>query len=51
MSRRDPGYRPAPWIAIVILAVLVGIVLGGMYVTHTIDRELAAERWQWTKGD
>lgn len=47
----EPGYRPAPWGAIVALAVLVGIVIGGAIVAYRLDRELAAERWQWTEGD
>jgi len=47
----EPGYRPAPWGAIVALAILLGIVIGGMVVSITVDRELAAERWQWIEGD
>lgn len=48
---RDRGYDRAPILALLALAVLLGIVIGGTLVAHRVDRELAAERWQWTEGD
>jgi hypothetical protein len=47
----DPAYRRAPTCALLVLAIMVGIVIGGVLVAHRFDRELAAERWQWIQGD